>query len=305
MTLSAVPASLRLPPWRALLLRPAGLTGTIIVAIVTVAALAAPLIATHDPIAVDLSRKLLPPGATHWLGTDQTGRDIFSRIVWGARPSLAVGLLAVLIGAAGGIMFGLTAAFARGWWEQVAMRIMDGLASIPLLIWAIAITGIVGIGPVRIGMWTFPNESKLILLIGLLYMPPLARVTYGSALLEVRADYVQARRLQGAGASAIMLGDVLPNCLSPVIVQATLLIAVGIVVEASLSFIGLGVEPPFPSWGGMLADARRYIFSGEWWTYIFPGLAISLTVIGFNLLGDGLRDILDPRKVSGSGRMVV
>jgi peptide/nickel transport system permease protein len=304
--MSAVTAeATRLSPWRALFYRPAGLVGAVIVALVMLAAVAAPLIAPYDPLSVDLARKLTPPGAAHWLGTDQTGRDIFSRIVWGARPSLAVGLLAVIIGACGGIMFGLTAAFARGWWEQVAMRLMDGLASIPLLIWAIAIVGIVGIGPVRIGPWTFPNESKLILLIGLLYMPPLARVTYGGALLEAGADYVQARRLQGAGAWSIMLGDVLPNCLSPVIVQATLLIAVGIVVEASLSFVGLGVEPPFPSWGGMLADARRFIFSGEWWTYICPGVAISLTVIGFNLLGDGLRDILDPRKVAGTGRMVV
>ena len=124
------------------------------------------------------------------------------------------------------------------------------------------------------------------------------------ALLEARADYVQARRLQGARTLSIMLGDVLPNCLSPVVVQATLLIAVGIVVEASLSFVGLGVEPPLPSWGGMLADARRYIFSGEWWTYVFPGLAISVTVIGFNLLGDALRDTLDPRKAAATGRVV-
>ena len=171
------------------------------------------------------------------------------------------------------------------------MRTMDGLASIPMLIWAIAVVGIVGVGPVTVGPWTLPNESKIILLVGILYIPPLARVTYGGALAESRADYVRARRMQGAARLAIMFGDVLPNCLSPVIVQATLLIAVGIVVEASLSFVGLGVEPPNPSWGGMLSDARKYIFSGEWWTYVFPGLAISLSVIGFNLLGDALREI--------------
>jgi len=288
-----------------LLGRPAGLVGAVIVATVMVMALFAPLIAPYDPLAVDLPRKLLPPGAAHWLGTDQTGRDILSRIVWGARPSLAVGLCAVRLGLAGGVILGLTSAVLRGWWEQVAMRAMDGLASIPLLVWAIAVVGIVGVGPVTLGPFTFPNESKLILLVGLLYMPPLARVTYGGALLEAGQDYVQARRLQGAGRWSIMVGDVLPNCLSPVIVQATLLVAVGIVVEASLSFVGLGVEPPRPSWGGMLADARRSLFSGEWWTYLFPGLAISLTVIGFNLLGDALRDLLDPRKVAGTGRMVV
>jgi peptide/nickel transport system permease protein len=185
------------------------------------------------------------------------------------------------------------------------MRCMDGLASIPLLIWAIAIVGIVGVGPVQLGNWSLPNESKIVLLVGILYMPPLARVAYGAALLEARADYVTARRLQGARLWPVMLGDVLPNSLSPVIVQATLLIAVGIVVEASLSFVGLGVEPPAPSWGNMLADARQFIYSGAWWTYVCPGLAISVTVIGFNLLGDALRDTLDPRKSAGAGRLVV
>jgi peptide/nickel transport system permease protein len=290
---------------RSLLQRPAGATGGAIVVLVALLALLAPWLAPYDPLAIDLSRKLASPSAAHWLGTDQNGRDMLSRILWGARPSLAVGLLAVVIGLLGGVTLGVTSAMLRGWWEQVAMRSMDGLASIPMLIWAIAIVGIIGVGPMPIGPFQLPNEGKIVLLVGVLYMPPLARVAYGGALLEARADYVQARRLQGARTVSIMLGDVLPNCLSAVIVQATLLIAVGIVVEASLSFVGLGVEPPFPSWGGMLADARRFIFSGEWWTYIFPGLAISITVIGFNLLGDALRDTLDPRKTAGAGRVVI
>ena len=176
------------------------------------------------------------------------------------------------------------------------MRVMDGMASIPLLIWAIAMVGIIGVGPVQLGPWRLPNETKVALLIGLFYMPPLARVTYGGALAEAAAEYVLARRTQGASGLAIMLGDILPNCFSPVIVQATLLIAVGIVVEASLSFIGLGVEPPDPSWGSMLADARNYVLTGQWWMSICPGLAISLSVIGFNLLGDALSDALDPRR---------
>jgi peptide/nickel transport system permease protein len=285
--------------------RPAGRIGGIIVCLVLLVAIAAPLLAPYDPLAVNLSAKLLPPNAAHWLGTDQDGRDMVSRLIWGARPSLAVGLLAVAIGMFGGVTLGLTAAVIRGVWEQLAMRTMDGLASIPLLIWAIAIVGIVGVGPVELGGWSLPNESKIVLLVGILYMPPLARVAYGAALLEARAEYVQARRLQGARLWPVMLGDVLPNCLSPVIVQATLLIAVGIVVEASLSFVGLGVEPPAPSWGNMLADARQFIYSGAWWTYVFPGLAISITVIGFNLLGDALRDTLDPRKSAGAGRLVI
>ncbi|MBO1078091.1 ABC transporter permease [Roseomonas haemaphysalidis] len=290
---------------RSLLRRPAGAVGAAIVLVVAAVALLAPWLAPYDPLAVDLARKLAPPSAAHWLGTDQTGRDVLSRLLWGARPSLAVGLLAVVIGLLGGVTLGVTAAMLRGWWEQVAMRSMDGLASIPMLIWAIAIVGIIGVGPLPLGPFMLPNESKIVLLVGVLYMPPLARVAHGGALLEARADYVQARRLQGARTLSIMLGDVLPNCLSPVVVQATLLIAVGIVVEASLSFVGLGVEPPLPSWGGMLADARRFIFSGEWWTYVFPGLAISVTVIGFNLLGDALRDTLDPRKTAGAGRVVI
>ena len=284
---------------KALWRRPEALLGLVLVLSAVLTALLAPWISPYDPLAVDLARKLMPPSAEHWMGTDQTGRDIFSRIVWGARPSLTVGILAVTIGALGGIAIGLTAGYARGLWEQISMRAMDGLAAIPMLIWAIAVVGIVGVGPVTIGSWSLPNESKVILLVGLLYIPPLARVTYGGALAESRADYVSARRMQGAGRMAIMFGDVLPNCLSPVIVQATLLVAVGIVVEASLSFVGLGVEPPNPSWGGMLSDARKYIFSGEWWTYVFPGLAISLSVIGFNLLGDALREILDPRRAAG------
>ena len=281
--------------WR----RPEACVGLLLVLGAVLMAILAPWIAPHDPLAIDLARKLAPPSAEHWMGTDQTGRDILSRIIWGARPSLTVGVLAVTIGALGGVAIGLSAGYARGLWEQVSMRAMDGLASIPMLIWAIAVVGIIGVGPVAVGPWMLPNESKIILLVGILYIPPLARVAYGGALAESSADYVRARRMQGAGRLAIMLGDVLPNCLSPIIVQATLLIAVGIVVEASLSFVGLGVEPPNPSWGGMLSDARKYIFSGEWWTYVFPGLAISLSVIGFNLLGDALREILDPRRTAG------
>ena len=287
----------------ALLERPSGWVGLAIVVVVLGAAVLAPWIAPFDPLRLSLREKLLPPGGGHWLGTDQTGRDMLSRVLWGARPSLAVGLVAVAIGLLGGCTLGLTAAYFRGWWAQVAMRAMDGLASIPLLIWAIAVVGIVGVGPTRIGGFSFPNETKLIILIGVFYMPPLARVTYGGALAEAASDYVRARRSQGASDFSILIGDIMPNCLSPVIVQATLLIAVGIVVEASLSFIGLGVEPPNPSWGSMLADARNYVFTGQWWMSVFPGAAISLSVVGFNLLGDALRDALDPRRTLGTGRV--
>jgi peptide/nickel transport system permease protein len=280
-----------------------GAAGALLVAGVAVAAFLAPMIAPFDPIQVSIDNKLLPPGGAHWLGTDQAGRDILSRIIWGARASLLVGVFAVVIGVVGGVVLGLLAAFYRGGWlEQAIMRTMDAAASIPLLIWAIALVGIVGVGPVQLGPFSFPNEVKVLVLIGLLYIPGVSRLTYSVAQIESAADYVRARRAQGAGDITILFGDVLPNCISPVIVQATLLVAIGIVVEASLSFVGLGVQPPTPSWGTMLADSRNYLFSGEWWMPVFPGIAISLTVIGFNLLGDGLRDLLDPRR-SGSGPM--
>ena len=274
-----------------------GFAGLLIVGTIVLLALFAPLVTSYDPLKINLDQKLLRPSIEHFMGTDQTGRDIFSRLIWGARVSLKVGVMAVVIGVVGGVIVGLVAAFRSGTLiEELCMRGIEVLASIPLLVWAIAVVGIVGVGPLVIGPLTFPNEAKIIALVGVFYIPGIARVTHAAALAEVKADYVRARRVQGASDLAIMTSDVLPNCMSPVIVQATLLIAAGIIIEASLSFVGLGVQPPQPSWGTMLADARNHIFTGEWWLSVFPGLAISLTVIGFNLLGDGLRDTLDPRR---------
>jgi peptide/nickel transport system permease protein len=278
-----------------------GLVGAGIIALVVLAAVLAPVIAPYNPVLVDLDSRLLPPGPNHIMGTDQSGRDIFSRVIWGARVSLEVGILAVVIGLIGGVTAGLLAGYYNGRLiEQAIMRTVDGLFSIPLLVWAIAVVGIVGVGPIELGPLSLPNEVKVTLLVGFLYIPSIARVTYAAALVESKADYVLARRVQGASDAEIMFGEVLRNCWSPVIVQATLFVAVGIIIEASLSFIGLGVQPPKPSWGTMLADARSYVFSGEWWLPVFPGLAISFSVIGFNLLGDALRDILDPRKTATS-----
>lgn len=220
---------------------------------------------------------------------------MLSRILFGARASLSVGIGAVLIGALIGVSAGIFAAYKGGLGEQVVMRIVDGVASIPLLVWAIAIVGILGVGPLAVGPLLLPNEVKIVVLVGCLFSPVFARVTYAVAKRIAGADYVRARFLQGASHWQIVSGDVLPNCLSPIIVQGTLLVAIGIVIEASISFVGLGVQPPQPSWGTMLSDARSAIYSGEWWLPVFPGLAISLTVIGFNLLGDAVRDLFDPR----------
>ncbi len=277
------------------------LAGGAIVGIVVLAALLAPWIAPHDPVAIAMEDSLLPPDCSFLLGTDQGGRDVLSRLIWGARVSLMVSLLSVVIGMGLGIAAGLLAAVTRGTWvEQLVMRGMEAMASIPLLIWAIAMLGILGVKPIIVLGLSFGNDWKLLLLIGVLYTPTLARITHDVAAGEIAADYVRARRIQGVPMISILLGDVLPNCMGPLVVQGTLLVAIGVVIEASVSFIGLGVQPPTPSWGGMLADSRNYIFSGEWWLPVFPGLAISLAVIGFNLLGDGLRDLLDPRSATRS-----
>ena len=273
-----------------------GFIGACLMVLLVVDAIAAPYIAPFDPLKVDMLSALQPPDAVHPFGTDQSGRDVLSRVIWGGRASLEVSVLAVAIGSTGGIALGLLAGFVSGGWlEQLLMRALDAMAAIPLLIWAIALVGILGVGDVHIAGLTFGNEVKLLALLGLLYIPTLARITYTTALSESRANYVAARRLQGVSGLRIMLSDVLPNCLSPVIVQCTLLLAIGIVIEASISFVGLGVQPPQPSWGNMLADARNYLFSGEWWLSVFPGGCISFSVVAINLLGDGLRDALDPR----------
>lgn len=272
-----------------------GWLGAGIVGLIVLAAIFAPLIAPYDPLALNIEDRLTAPDMNHWLGTDQGGRDVLSRILFGARASLSVGIGAVLIGAAIGVSAGIFAAYKGGLGEQVVMRIVDGVASIPLLVWAIAIVGILGVGPLPVGPLLLPNEVKIVVLVGCLFSPVFARVTYAVAKRIAGADYVRARFLQGASHWQIVSGDVLPNCLSPIIVQGTLLVAIGIVIEASISFVGLGVQPPQPSWGTMLSDARSAIYSGEWWLPVFPGLAISLTVIGFNLLGDAVRDLFDPR----------
>jgi peptide/nickel transport system permease protein len=274
----------------------AGLFGAVVIALLLIMAVGAPLIAPYDPLQVSILDQLQEPGAGHWFGTDQSGRDVLSRIVWGSRASLTVSALAVVIGLAAGVPLGLVAGFFRGGWlEQAIMRVLEAVSAIPILIWAIALVGIFGVQDVHLGPVTLTNETKILIMLGLLYIPTLARLTYTTALSESQANYVAARRLQGVSGFRIMFSDVLPNCLSPVIVQATLLLAIGLIIEAAISFVGLGVQPPTPSWGNMLASARDYLLSGEWWLSVFPGTAISLTVIGFNLFGDGLRDRLDPR----------
>lgn len=283
---------------------PIGFTGLLIVGFLSLAAFLAPWLPLHDPLDLMMEHRLEPPGAAFLLGTDEMGRDILARLVWGARGSLTIGVLTVAIGLSGGLFVGILSGYYSGTLvESVLLGLMDIFAAIPLLVWAIAIVGIFGTGPVQLGPLLLPNEAKIILLVGLLFIPGLARVAHGLALAEARADYVAARRLQGAGAWSIMTSDILPNILSPIFVQASVLIGIGIIIEASLSFIGLGVQPPTPSWGGMLADARSLAFSDEWWVATWPGLAIFVAVIGFNLVGDALRTVLDPRRRDGGAAL--
>jgi len=264
----------------------------------------APILSPYDPVALNTSVRFKPPDVEHWLGTDHMGRDVLSRLIWGARPSLKIGIGAVIIGLPLGIVVGLFSGFYRKTMiETVLMRIMEVLAAIPLLIWAIALIGMLGVKPIEVGPFHISNQFKIILVLGLLYVPGLSRVVHAVASGEGVSDYVSARRLQGISDIKLMISDILPNCMSPLIVMATLFVANGVLTEAALSFIGLGVQLPQPSWGGMLSEARRSLFTGEWWLLVFPGMAITISVTGYNLAGDALRDVLDPRSAVGQRRL--
>jgi peptide/nickel transport system permease protein len=245
-------------------------------------ALAAPVLAPYDPVA-QIAKPLLPPGGAHLAGTDEFGRDELSRLVYGARVSLYVGVLAVLIALALGGTSGVVAGFRGGWVDDVTMRVMDILLSMPPLVMAIAITAVLG-----------PSLTNVMVAIGLVYTPTFARVARGPALAVVQRPYIEAARAIGAPGPRIVLRHVLPNVAAPILVQATVSLSTAILTEAALSFLGLGTQPPTASWGLMLSAARQYMLIDPW-IAVLPGSAIAVTVLGFNLLGDGLRDVLDPQ----------
>lgn len=256
-------------------------------ALLTLALLAAALLSfvwtPWPPYEMDMDAVLQPPSRAHWLGTDAYGRDVASLLLVGARATIAVGLIAVGIGLAAGTLAGLLAAARRGWVEELIMRVADFTFAFPALLLAIMLTAVHG-----------PGMVNAIIAIGIFYIPTFARVTRASAQAVWAREYVLAARASGKGAARITIEHVLPNIASVLIVQATIQFALAVLAEAALSYLGLGTQPPQPSWGRMLAEAQTLMFQAPLLA-VWPGVAIALAVLGLNLLGDGLRDVLDPR----------
>jgi ABC-type dipeptide/oligopeptide/nickel transport system permease subunit len=257
-----------------------------IVVVMSLAAILAPLIARQNPIAIDLAHLLQRPSVEHWLGTDIQGRDIWSRLVYGARVSLTVGLISQGIALALGVTLGLIAGFYGKWVDEIVMRLADVTLAFPTLLLLIAMVAALQ-----------PSEGVVFATIGIVGWAGMARIVRGQVLVVRQLEYIQAIRALGAGDLRIMIQHVLPNVIAPVVIAATLGVAGAIMAEAALSFLGLGVPPPAPSWGSMIADGRDLEqLRRAPWTSVFPGIAIGAAVLGFNLLGDALRDALDPRQ---------
>lgn len=269
--------------WRRLRRNRWALVGLLIVGLFTAAALLAPTLSRYDPFDQDLDARLLPPSRAHWLGTDDLGRDLFTRIIYGGRVSLTVGIVSVGIALAAGTIAGLFAGYYGRWLDSVTMRMMDIMLAFPATLLAIFIVGIRG-----------PGLNNAMLAIGVINIPIFARLVRGSVLRVRQEEFVDAARALGGSAGRIIGRHILPNTLAPIIVQATLGIGAAILEAAGLSFLGLGAQAPTPEWGAMLTNTREYLRDAPW-AATFPGIAILLTVVGFNLLGDGLRDALDPR----------
>lgn len=257
--------------------------GLVIMGVFVLAAVFAPLLAPYDPIAQTLTLRRQPPSLAHPLGMDDLGRDILSRIIFGTRRSLQVGVLSVGLAIVVGMLIGALAGFVGGWLDTVTMRFMDVMLAFPALLLAIAIVTILG-----------PGLMNMLYAIGIVSIPAYARIVRASVLSIKQQDYILAARMLGVRKLRILFKHVLPNCLTPLIVQGTLGIGTAILDAAGLSFLGLGAQPPDPEWGAMLGQGRYAVFTAPH-IVLFPGIAIMLTVLGFNLLGDGLRDALDPR----------
>jgi peptide/nickel transport system permease protein len=269
--------------WRRLVRRRGAMVGLAVILLVIAVATFAPLIAPYDPTQQSWTAVRKPPSAAHWLGTDEVGRDLLARIIFGARASLAAGVISVAIAICVGVPLGLLAGYVGGVIDGLISRMTDAMLACPFLILAIALAAFLG-----------PSLTNAMIAIGITATPLFVRLTRGQVLSVKAEDYVEAARAVGNPHWRIALRHILPNVLPQLLVQATLTIATAIIAEASLSFLGLGQQPPAPSWGSMLNAAQRFLINAPWMA-VWPGLAIFVTVLSFNLLGDGLRDALDPR----------
>jgi peptide/nickel transport system permease protein len=273
--------------WRRFRRSPSALIGLAIIVLLAVGAVFAPALSAHrDPIAQNLSATTVVPSLAHFAGTDKLGRDIFTRLVFGARLSVEIGFVSVGIGLLIGTIIGIVAGFWGGWLDSVLMGFMDVMLAFPSIILAIAVSAVLD---TRVS-----DVVKLFIAVGIVGIPVYARIARASVLSIKEMEYVEAARAIGNSIPATLFKYVLPNILAPLVVQATLGIGTAELDSAGLSFLGLGIQPPTAEWGSMLNDARDYWLSAPW-ALLFPGIAISITVLGFNLLGDGLRDALDPK----------
>lgn len=269
--------------WKKFKSHPIGLFGAAIVIAFIVLAALAPLLPIQDPTATDWGAVRKPPSAAHWLGTDEIGRDLLSRMIWGAQASLLAGVVSVAIAVGLGVPIGILAGYFGKWTDAIISRCTEALLAMPFLILAIALAAFLG-----------PSLTNAMIAIGVAATPIFIRITRGQVLNVAAEDYVESARAVGLSTPKILVRYILPNVLPPILVQATLTVATAIIAEASLSFLGLGQQPPSPSWGSMLNVAKNFLSQAPWMA-LWPGLTIFLVVLGFNLLGDGLRDALDPR----------
>ena len=269
-----------------LLRQPTSAFGLAVLAVLILAAGFAPLIATHDPYLQDLNNVLQPPGNGHLFGTDELGRDIFSRLIWGARITLTIVFLVSIVVGPIGLMVGTVAGYHGGRIDTVMMRVTDIFLSFPSLILSLAFVAALG-----------PSLNNAIIAIGLTAWPPIARLARAETMTFRKADYIAAARLQGASSTRIIVKSIVPMCLPSVLIRLSLNMATVILTAAGLGFLGLGAQPPLPEWGAMIATGRRYMID-SWWLVTFPGLSILCVSLAFNLLGDGLRDALDPKQMN-------
>ena len=269
--------------WRQFRKQRLALLGGGILVVLLLTALLAPVLAPRDPLAQDLYIRLQPPSTSHWLGTDDFGRDIFSRVVYGSRISLRIGLIAISLALTGGTLLGLIAGYRGGFADMLIMRLMDLMLAFPSILLAIAIVAVTG-----------PGIENAIIAVSIVLVPQFARLVRSSVLTVREATYVEAARALGATEMRLLFYSILPNCTAPLIVQATLGLGTAILDAAGLSFLGLGAQPPVPEWGAMLSGGRELLLRAPW-VMTFPGLAIFTVVLGLNLFGDGLRDALDPK----------